>query len=73
MALVEECEFLPARMPGAVKRGAGEAIQLAAHDVPQRVAGERVQREQNDVGQQDQRSQADAEVVLLVRPEKKKA
>src|ERR1043166_2483702 len=64
MALIEEGQLLPSAVPRAVERRAREAIQFAADQVLQRVAGERVQRQQHDVDQQDQRAHADAEVPM---------
>src|SRR5262245_42920283 len=71
MPFIQEGEFLPAGVPRAIHGRAGEAVQGSPDEVPQRVAGERVEGEQNDVGQQNQSPQSDAEVVMLVRPEKK--
>src|SRR5712671_7894898 len=66
MAFIEEAGFLPRSVPPTVGRCTGKAIHLAADQVPQRVAGEQIKREQNDIDQQHQRSDADAKVKLLI-------
>ena len=66
MAFIEEAGFLPCAMASAIGDRARETIQLAADQVPQGMAGEQIQREQDDVHQQHQRSDADAKVELLI-------
>lgn len=53
-------------MARTIERRTREAIQLAADEVPQRMAGKCVQSEQHDVDQQDQRAYANTEVELSV-------
>lgn len=42
---------------------AGKAVKIAAHDVPQRVAGKCVERKQNNVGQQYERAHTHSRVT----------
>src|ERR1035437_9468419 len=56
--------------PATVAPGAGAAVkrvQFAADEVAQGVASQRVTRQQNAIGHQDERSDADAE--LAAKPE----
>src|ERR1051326_992553 len=62
MALIEERKLFPSAVPRAIEGRAGEAVQLAADQMPQGVAGERIAGEEHDVQQQYQRPYADAEV-----------
>jgi|SRR5581483_584759 len=62
MASIEKAQLLPSAVARAIERRTGEAIQLAAHEMPQRVTGKRVQGKQHDVDQQNQRAYTNAEV-----------
>src|SRR5580692_11765193 len=53
-------------MAGHAESRAGEAIELASGKVAQRVAGKRVQREQDDVRGQNDGAEADAKVAVEV-------
>ncbi len=64
MVLIEKTGALPGRMSRLAKRHAGKTIDLAADDVSQRMTGERIKREQNYVGKQDERAQTDAKASI---------
>ena len=64
MALIQGAGFLPQAVPGLVGFCAGKTIELAAHQVAQGVAREQVKTQQNNVGEQHQRAQANAEVAV---------
>ena len=57
--------------PSAVPRPAGDyarkAIDIAADDVPERMTRQRVERKQNDVREQHQRTYPDAEMFTRRR------
>src|SRR5580698_546471 len=65
-ALVQETNAAPRSMSGLAKSGARKTIQLSSGEMPQRVAGKRVERQQNNVRSQDKRAQADAEMPIEV-------
>src|SRR5262249_46631887 len=50
-------------MTRRAKGRAGETVELASGQMPQRVAGERIEREQTPVPEPDERVDADAEFV----------
>jgi hypothetical protein len=52
-------------MPRLVGRGAGKAVELPAYQVAQRVAGEQIQGQQNDVDQEDDGSEPNVKVALI--------
>src|SRR5688572_28681076 len=66
--LVEKTETFPRLVPRATECDTRETVDLAADDVSQRVARERVERKQNDVGEQDQRTNPDSEAAI--KPER---
>src|SRR5207302_1581989 len=63
MAMVERVHPLPQPEPQTAAPGAGVAVEVASHHVAERVAPERVAREEDDVHQEDQGAQVN--VVLL--------
>src|SRR5689334_3339435 len=60
---IEKTKPLPRAVSRPAKRDTRKAVDLAADEVPKRVTGERIKREQNDVGEQDQRSNTDPEAA----------
>ena len=66
--VVEKTEPLPRLVTRSTEGDTGKAVELPADYVSQRVARERVERKQNDVGEQDQRTDTDSE--SSVKPER---
>src|SRR5687768_9651542 len=66
--VIEKTETFPRLVPWTTKRDARKAIDFTADDVSQRMARERVERKQNDVGEQDQRTDTNPESA--VEPER---
>jgi len=66
MALVEKTNAAPSRVTGLAKSGARKTIELPTGEMPQRMAGKRVERQQNDIRSQDKSAQADAEMPVEV-------
>lgn len=62
--VVEKTETFPRLVPLSTKSHARKAVELAANDVSQRVARERVERKQNDIGEQDQGTDTDPESAV---------
>src|SRR5215207_3336662 len=58
VAAVEHGDAAPEPVPRASGGGAGEAVEPAPDEVAERVASEREEREQDDVGEQHQRPEA---------------
>src|ERR1700739_1786289 len=67
MAFIEEARLLPGAVALEVEPRAGKSIQLAANQVPQRMAGEQIQREQHNINEQNQSAHANAK--MAVKPE----
>ncbi len=63
---IEKTDSPPGCVAGLAESGAREAIELPSGEMPQRVAGKRVERQQNNVRGQDKCAQADAEVAVEV-------
>ncbi len=66
VALIQKSDAAPGGMAGYAEGSARKAIEFAAGKVAQRVAGKRVEREQDDIRGQDERADADAEVAVEV-------
>jgi hypothetical protein len=66
VALVEKAKKAPSGVARRAEGGAGETIEFAANDMPQRVAGEGVSREKDDVHEHDQSAKADAEFATEI-------
>src|SRR5580693_3888885 len=66
VALVEKGDAAPDSVAGLAESGAREAIEFASGKVAKRMAGKRVEREQDDVCGQDKCADADAKVAVEV-------
>src|SRR6266446_510176 len=60
---IEKAGAAPGCVSWPTKGDAGKAVKLAAHDVPQRVAGECVERKENNVGEQHERAHTDSRMT----------
>ena len=64
MVLIEKTGASPGECARLAKRDTGKTINFAADDMSQRVTGEGIKREQNDVGKQDERAKTDAKAPV---------
>jgi hypothetical protein len=64
MVFIEKTGASPGGMTGLAKRHTGKAVNLPTDNVPQRMTGDRVKREQYYVDKQDERATTYAKAAI---------